>query len=190
MINVVGVLLPLPFNDVFDYKTEKDVSLGQIVRVPFLNNTQVGVVYKLGKSSTLEDKKIKNILEVLNLPHLKKELLQFIDWVAKYNLANLGMVLKMVLCAKGVFEDAKHDVLYKLTGKTLAEAKLKNSDARWHVIDLLKHAPYSKSEILTIPAESTFASIFCFCNVSCKALVALFLAKSCSTKSLWLVRYV
>lgn len=148
MINVVGVLLPLPFNDVFDYKTEKDVSLGQIVRVPFLNNTQVGVVYKLGKSSNLEDKKIKNILEVLDVPPLKKELLQFIDWVAKYNLASLGMVLKMVLCAKGVFEDAKHDVLYKLTGKTLAEAKLKNSDARWHVIDLLKHAPYSKSEIL------------------------------------------
>ena len=59
------------------------------------------------------------------------------DWVAKYNLASLGMVLKMVLCAKGVFEDPKLNVLYKLTGKTLAQAKLKNSDARWHVIDLL-----------------------------------------------------
>lgn len=34
-----------------------------------------------------------------------------------------------------------------MSGKTLAEAKLKNSDARWHVMDLLKHAPYSKSEI-------------------------------------------
>ena len=147
MANFIGVLLPLPFNDVFDYKTDKDLSLGQIVRVPFLKGSQVGVVYKLGKSSSLEDKKIKSITEVFNLPPLKKELLQFIDWVAKYNLASLGMVLKMVLCAKGVFEDPKLNVLYKLTGKTLAQAKLKNSDARWHVIDLLKHAPYSKSEI-------------------------------------------
>ncbi|MBE6451351.1 MAG: primosomal protein N' [Alphaproteobacteria bacterium] len=148
MTKFVGVLLPLPFNDVFDYKTDEDVSLGQIVRVPFLKNTQVGVVYKIGKSSALEDKKIKSIIEVLDLPPLKKELLQFVEWVAKYNLTSLGLVLKMVLSAKGVFENAKLDILYKLTGKTLAQAKLKNSDARWHVIDLLKHAPYSKSEII------------------------------------------
>ena len=155
MTKFVGVLLPLPFNDVFDYKTDKDLSLGQIVRVPFLNNTQVGIVYKLGKSSSLEDKKIKPVTEVFNLPPLKKELLQFIDWVAKYNLASLGMVLKMVLCAKSVFEDPKLNTLYKLTGKTLSEAKLKNSDARWHVIDLLKHAPYSKSEIAKGAGVST-----------------------------------
>ena len=148
MTKFVGVLLPLPFNDVFDYKTDEDVSLGQIVRVSFLKNTQVGVVYKIGKSSVLEDKKIKSIIERLALPPLKKELLQFVEWVAKYNLASLGLVLKMVLSAKGAFESAKFDVLYKLTGKTLAQAKLKNSDARWHVIDLLKHAPYSKSEIV------------------------------------------
>ena len=72
MTKFVGVLLPLPFNDVFDYKTDKDLSLGQIVRVPFLNNTQVGIVYKLGKSSSLEDKKIKPVTEVFNLPPLKK----------------------------------------------------------------------------------------------------------------------
>ena len=147
MTKFVGVLLPLPFDDVFDYKTDKDLSLGQFVRVPFINNTQTGIVYKIGKSSSLDEKKIKNIIEVFNLPPLKKELLQFIEWVAKYNLASLGMVLKMVLCAKGVFEDPKCNVLYKLTGKTLSEAKLKNSDARWRVIDLLKHGPYSKSEI-------------------------------------------
>ena len=147
MTKFVGVLLPLPFDDVFDYKTDKDLSLGQFVRVPFINNTQTGIVYKIGKSSSLDEKKIKNIIEVFNLPPLKKELLQFIEWVAKYNLASLGMVLKMVLCAKGVFDDPKCNVLYKLTGKTLSEAKLKNSDARWRVIDLLKHGPYSKSEI-------------------------------------------
>ena len=35
-----------------------------------------------------------------------------------------------------------------LSGKTLTEAKLKNSDARWRVIELLKYAPYSKQEIM------------------------------------------
>ena len=62
-------------------------------------------------------------------------------------MAPLGMVLKMVLSVRSVFEPSPMTVLYALSGKTLAEAKLKNSDARWRVMDLLKHAPYTRQEI-------------------------------------------
>ena len=34
-MQIVGVLLPLPFNETFDYKAEDDVSLGSLVRVSF-----------------------------------------------------------------------------------------------------------------------------------------------------------
>lgn len=148
MSQIVGVLLPLPFQNVFDYQAQDDVSLGQIVRVPFGREEKIGVVFKIGASSQLEKQKIKPIHQVLDLPALKPELLKFVEWVARYNMAVLGQTLKMVLCAKGVFDDPKLNVFYKLTGKTLAEAKLKNSDARWHVIDLLKHGPYTKAEIM------------------------------------------
>lgn len=147
MDRIVGVMLPLPFNDVFDYRADGDITIGQIVRVPFGRDEAVGVVWKYGKSSKLDDKKIKSVIEPLRLPPLKPEMIAFVEWTAKYNLAYIGLVLKMVLCAKGVFDDPKLNFLYKLTGKTLAEAKLKNSDARWRVIDLLKHAPYSRAEI-------------------------------------------
>lgn len=147
MSQIVGVLLPLPFNNVFDYRTDDTLSLGQIVRVPFGRDQQIGVVWKIGASSNLPKNKIKPIVETFNLSPLQPELMKFVEWTANYNLAFLGLVLKMVLCAKGVFEDPKLNILYKLTGKTLAEAKLKNSDARWRVIDLLKHAPYSRTEI-------------------------------------------
>ncbi|MBO4295007.1 MAG: primosomal protein N' [Alphaproteobacteria bacterium] len=148
MSKIVGVMLPLPFNDVFDYRASDDVKIGDVVRVPFGKSIEIGVVFKSEKISDLDEKKIKNILGVL--PYcLKPSLLKFVEWVAKYNLAYIGLVLKMVLCAKGAFDDPKMHILYKLTGKTLQEAKLKNSDARWHVIDLLKHAPYSKAEIMT-----------------------------------------
>ena len=53
----------------------------------------------------------------------------------------------MVLSVKGVFDDPKMLKFYELSGKTLAEARLKNSDARWRVMDFLKFAPYSRSEI-------------------------------------------
>ena len=50
---IVGVLLPLPFNDVFDYQVEGDVVLGEMVRVSFGREVLVGVVWKLGKNSDL-----------------------------------------------------------------------------------------------------------------------------------------
>lgn len=146
-MKVVGVLLPLPFQDVFDYYADDDVSLGQIVRVPFRRETQVGVVWKMGQSSHLESSKIKPVIEVLRLPPLKQNLMKLVEFVAQYNLAFLGLVLKMVLCAKTAFECPKVQVLYKLTGKTLQDAKLKNSDTRWRVIELLRHGPYSYAEI-------------------------------------------
>ncbi len=144
---IVGVLLPLPFNDVFDYKIEDNPVLGELVRVSFGREVVVGAVWKLGKSSNLDDAKIKPVIERLNFPSLSPELIKFIDFVANYNMAFKGLVLKMVLSVRAVFDDAKMTTLYKLSGKTLAEAKLKNSDARWRVMDLLKHFPYTLAEI-------------------------------------------
>lgn len=144
---IVGVLLPLPFNAPFDYKIEGEPVLGEMVRVSFGRETLVGVVWKKGKSSQLDDGKIKLITERINLPPLSAELRQFIVFVAQYNMAFLGLVLKMVLSVRQVFDDPKMTVLYELSGKTLAEAKLKNSDARWRVMDFLKFAPFNRQDI-------------------------------------------
>jgi len=147
MSKTVGVMLTLPFSNVFDYKAPDDVQIGDVVRVPFSRGFEIGVVFKIGASADLSENKIKPISEVFPY-RFKESLIKFVEWTAKYNLAPVGLVLKMVLCAKNVFDQAKMHVLYRLTGKTLSEAKLKNSDARWHVMDLLKHAPYSKAEIM------------------------------------------
>lgn len=144
---IIGVLLPLPFNEAFDYQTAKELPLGSIVRVPWGKEEQVGVVWRLGKHCDLPESKIKPIIEKINLPPLSKELREFVNFVAEYNYAPIGMVLKMVISVRQAFDEPQTMTLYKLSGKTLAEAKLKNSDARWHVMDLLTHAPYSKSEI-------------------------------------------
>lgn len=144
---IISVMLPLPFNEPFDYKSDEPVHVGSIVRVPWGKEQQIGVVWKTGVASSLPAHKIKSVIEVFNFPPLKPELLDFVRFVAKYNLAFLGLVLKMVISVRGVFDDFLTTTLYRLSGKTLAEAKLKNSDARWHVMDLLRHAPYSKNEI-------------------------------------------
>ncbi len=147
MSQIVGVLLPLPFNEPFDYKIDGDVVLGELVRVSFGREVLVGTVWKLGRSSTIDETKIKLVMERINLPPLSAELMKFIAFVAQYNMAFLGLVLKMVISVKGVFDDPKMTVLYELSGKTLAEAKLKNSDARWRVMDFLKFAPFNRQDI-------------------------------------------
>ena len=140
-------MLPLPFNEPFDYKTETELPLGTLVRVPWGREEQIGVVWKHGRSSELSENKIKPIIEKLDFPPLSKNLIQFVKFVAEYNLAFVGLVLKMVISVRAVFDDNQTETLYTLSGKTLAEAKLKNSDARWHVMDLLRHAPYTRKEI-------------------------------------------
>ncbi len=144
---IVGVLLPLPFNEPFDYQIDDDAQLGEIVRVPFGREVQVGVVWKKGKSCGLDDSKIKPVTERINFPPLHVELMKFIEFVAAYNMAFTGLVLRMVLSVRQVFDDPKMSVLYELSGKTLAEAKLKNSDARWRVMDFLKAMPFNRQEI-------------------------------------------
>lgn len=144
---IVGVLLPLPFNKIFDYRIDEDAQPGEMVRVSFGKEVLVGVIWKTGKEADIDLSKIKPVIEKLSFPPLSPQLMKFITFVAAYNMSFLGLVLKMVLSVKGVFDDPKTTVLYKLSGKTLAEAKLKNSDARWRVIDLLKHYPYTRAEI-------------------------------------------
>ena len=144
---IVGVLLPLPFNKIFDYRIDEDAQPGEMVRVSFGKEVLVGIIWKTGKEADIDLSKIKPVIEKLSFPPLSPQLMKFITFVAAYNMSFLGLVLKMVLSVKGVFDDPKTTILYKLSGKTLAEAKLKNSDARWRVIDLLKHYPYTRAEI-------------------------------------------
>ena len=144
---IVGVLLPLPFNEPFDYSSNENLPLGSLVRVPWGKTELVGVVWKHGQSSDCDIKRIKQIIKKYNFKPINKEIFELIKFVSQYNLAPLGMVLKMVISVKQVFEDEPTEAFYCLTGKTLSEAKLKNSDARWRVIDLLKHGSYTKAEI-------------------------------------------
>ena len=89
MVKIVGILLPLPLNGVFDYKIDEDAPLGQLVRVSWGKEQQIGVVWKEGKSADIDDIKIKHISEKINLPPLSAEIRKFVEWVAAYNMAPL-----------------------------------------------------------------------------------------------------
>ena len=134
---VYGVLLPLPFDDVFDYTAEEELVLGQLVEVPFGREELVGVVWKKGQSANIDPKKIKQIKSVVQLPRLTAEMTAFIRKTAEYNLAPLGMVLKMVLGMKSNQLPKQKVTLYGLKIKNENLDGIRITEARKAVFDFL-----------------------------------------------------
>lgn len=89
------ILLPLKFDYPFTYISSIELQVGQLVKVPFRNSVKLGVVVAANSNhkSSLKIKEIEKAYEIF----FNINLLTFIDWVAKYNLAQKGMILKMLL---------------------------------------------------------------------------------------------
>ena len=94
---IVQVLLPIAIERPFDYALPEnmDCAVGDLVEVPFRGKTAFGIIW--GKEATGYSGKVKEVARRLSLPPVSRDNQQFIAWVARYNLAPLGMVLKMVL---------------------------------------------------------------------------------------------
>ena len=99
------VLLPKIFNYPFTYNSNQgSLKVGDLVEVPFGNNKEIGVVWP-GQSIGLKNIKIKNINKKINNFSLEKDLINFINWFAAYNMMPLGLVLKMTIGTKLNFFD-------------------------------------------------------------------------------------
>ena len=99
------VLVTKPFDKTFTYKTKPNekVHIGNVVRVPFGNKTQIGVVYEIlsnnVKSTTFTVKEIDIIYKKLIL---NKKILKLVDWISNYTLSPKGLVLKLVLVNESI----------------------------------------------------------------------------------------
>jgi primosomal protein N' (replication factor Y) len=113
----VPILLPVALDQTYDYLLPEDLahspalSPGAFVLVPFGPQTRLGVVWDApfgDPGKPVPDKKLKTIAaalpEVLPLPVIS---LRFAEWVARYTLTPLGMVVRMMMGAPTVFEPAK-----------------------------------------------------------------------------------
>lgn len=72
--------------------------------VPFGREEQIGVVWRHGKSSGLDDKRIRTVIEKFNFPPIAEELRRLVEFTAAYNCAPLGLVLKMVISVRQAFD--------------------------------------------------------------------------------------
>lgn len=99
----VGVLLPLPFDQAFDYASDRPLAPGTLVRVTFGRQPRVGVVWAGRRGTPPPAAKLKPVDAVLDLPPLSDELCRLVERTADYTLSPAGAVLRMVLsCPAGL----------------------------------------------------------------------------------------
>ena len=145
-MQIVSVLIPLGLPGPYDYAVppDMDVGLGDFVRVPLGPRRVNGVVWQapraLGKDD-LEPKKIKSIVERLDVPALSEQLRQFVDWVAAYVMSPPGSVLRQVMRVPTAFEPAKPLLAYRLDPSTPEARPEKMTAARIRVFTALATLP-------------------------------------------------
>jgi len=130
----VPVLLPVALDQTYDYlvPAEGRPEPGSFVLVPFGPQNRIGVVWDrpvgahsqsepahepppaaclageaTGRRRPQKTVRLKPITGILDAPPLPPISLRFAEWIARYTLAPLGMVVRMMMSAQAVFEPAK-----------------------------------------------------------------------------------
>ena len=100
MNRVVDILVPVALDQTYSYRVPAglDLAPGDLVAVPLGARECMGVVWADNPNPNPRlHNRLKDVDEKLDVPPLKAELRQFVDWVSGYTLASRGMVLRMAL---------------------------------------------------------------------------------------------
>jgi primosomal protein N' (replication factor Y) len=166
--HAAGVLLPLPFAGPLDYSVPSDLSLspGDYVRVPLGSRQMIGVVWDGGGEGIAADK-LKPVLARLDVSPMPESLRRFIGWVASYNMAAPGSVLRMAMNVPEVFEGMLTHILYARGGPwpsrmTAARALVKEcltDDRPRSVRDLMALAGVGEGVVRGLIAEGALLPV-------------------------------
>jgi primosomal protein N' (replication factor Y) (superfamily II helicase) len=91
---------------------------GSIVVVPLGPRKLLGVVWDDGffTDEPIDDSRLRNILELADVPPIPDGLRRLVDWVADYYLASHASVLRMVISSTAVLSGAGTITEYRLSG--------------------------------------------------------------------------
>jgi primosomal protein N' (replication factor Y) (superfamily II helicase) len=97
---VVDVLVPVALDQTYSYRVPAGLELapGDVVTVPLGPREATGVVWAENANPDPRlHNRMKDVTAKLDVPPLKPELRQFVDWVSGYTLSARGTVLRMAL---------------------------------------------------------------------------------------------
>src|SRR5260370_2481729 len=97
---MVDVLVPVALDQSYSYRVPAGLELtpGDVVRVPLGARETTGVVWadNVAVQPGLHNR-LRHVAEKLDVPPLRPELREFVDWVAGYTLPSRALVLRIAL---------------------------------------------------------------------------------------------
>ena len=132
---IVDVLVPIALDQAYSYRVPDGLTLepGDVVAVPLGAKEYAGVVWGEGHPRPGLHNRLKDVIGKADVPPLKPELRNFIDWVAGYTLGARGMVLRMALRMGEHLGPARERVGVRLAGP----APQRMTKARARVMELM-----------------------------------------------------
>jgi primosomal protein N' (replication factor Y) (superfamily II helicase) len=117
------VLLPLALETAYSYRVPEGMNVedGFYVEVPLGPRSLIGVVWAV-RPAVATNMKMRDIIQVFDMPAMTEAHRKFVDWLAAYYLEPVGNVLRMVLRVPAAFEGARQNIAYRASG--LAPVKL------------------------------------------------------------------
>ncbi len=154
----VPVLLPVALDQTYDYLLPPglEVIAGCFVLVPFGPQMRMGIVWDepRGLQKPVDPKKLKALDSRLDVPPLPLISLRFAEWIAKYTLAPLGMVARMMMSAQEAFVPSKPRFGVGIVDGAPPPAKM--NAQRTRVLDMASDGLVrAKSELAHLAACST-----------------------------------
>lgn len=154
----VPVLMPVALNQTYDYLVPDGVEIppGSFVLVPFGPQTRIGIVWdgQRGDGKAVDPKKLKSLTSLIDAPALPEISMRFAEWVARYTLAPLGMVARMMMSADAAFEPPKHRFGVRIVEDAPLPSKM--TQARTRVMELAADGLIrAKSDLAHLAACST-----------------------------------
>ena len=124
----VPVLIPVALDQTYDYllSPEFTPAPGDFVLVPFGPQTRLGIVWDrpVGPATAVDPRKLKALVERLDVPALPELSRRFAEWIARYTLAPLGMVARMMMGASQAFEPVKPRFGVRIADASVLPARL------------------------------------------------------------------
>jgi primosomal protein N' (replication factor Y) (superfamily II helicase) len=115
------VLLLNPALGPLDYRVPHGMTVepGSIVLAPLGPRQMIGVVWEeeaMPSAGEVGDNRLRNLLQVFDVPPLGAPLRRLIEWTAQYYLAPPAAVLRMALSSASALEGGRTVVEYRLSG--------------------------------------------------------------------------
>ena len=91
---ICEILLPIPVNKTFYYRTVEFLKPGTLVSVEFKNKKLLGIVIKTFKEKTFS-RPLKEINKIFNQFTLTEEILKSTEFISNYTCNLKSLILKM-----------------------------------------------------------------------------------------------